>query len=211
VVTFRGKLIESYYHAACGGWTQDNEDSWGGSPLSYLRGVRCGYCADSPNFLWSCTLSFDQIQRALLEKGHKVSTITRIHAENCPESGRAVVIIVESSRGSLRLLSNQFRLAVGTDVVRSAFFICPQQTVTCQAPGTSTDASSPEELKMRSIIGHYLSQVNNPCELKLEGSGLGHGVGLCQSGARTLADLEKKSYAEILAFYYLGTDVETLY
>jgi len=211
VVTYQGKLVQCYYHSACGGYTLDNNNSWGGSPLPYLRGVKCGYCADTPNFMWRVSLSFENIQKALLEKGHKVSTIKRISTETCPTSGRAIVIIVESDRGTVRLLSNQFRLALGTSLVKSAFFTCPQQMVTCRLPTPPKQSPPAEELKMRSLIGDYLSEVNAPCELVLEGSGLGHGVGLCQSGAGTLAEIERKKFDEILTFYYLGTKLNRLY
>ncbi|HEY6002926.1 MAG TPA: stage II sporulation protein SpoIID, partial [Anaeromyxobacter sp.] len=42
------------------------------------------------------------------------------------------------------------------------------------------------------------------------GSGQGHGTGLCQWGAAGLAR-EGKSYREILAHYYPGTDVVRMY
>ena len=42
------------------------------------------------------------------------------------------------------------------------------------------------------------------------GQGFGHGVGMCQWGARGMA-LEKTSYREILAHYFPGTDLKKLY
>jgi stage II sporulation protein D len=38
-------------------------------------------------------------------------------------------------------------------------------------------------------------------QMKIEGSGLGHGVGLCQTGAKGLA-IEGMNYREILKLYY---------
>jgi stage II sporulation protein D len=43
-----------------------------------------------------------------------------------------------------------------------------------------------------------------------EGRGSGHGAGLCQWGARLLAE-EGQGYREILAHYYPGTEVEKIY
>ena len=42
--------------------------------------------------------------------------------------------------------------------------------------------------------------------LVFEGSGSGHGVGLCQRGADQMG-LSGRRYREILAFYYPGTEV----
>ncbi len=44
----------------------------------------------------------------------------------------------------------------------------------------------------------------------LEGKGFGHGAGLCQWGARTYAE-QGWDYRKILAHYYPGTELQTLY
>jgi stage II sporulation protein D len=46
--------------------------------------------------------------------------------------------------------------------------------------------------------------------VRLVGRGFGHGAGLCQWGAKLMADAGK-SYREILVHYYPGTELQTLY
>jgi stage II sporulation protein D len=46
--------------------------------------------------------------------------------------------------------------------------------------------------------------------VELAGRGYGHGAGLCQWGAKVLAE-RGRTYREILEHYYPGTDVQTLY
>lgn len=46
--------------------------------------------------------------------------------------------------------------------------------------------------------------------VQIEGAGFGHGVGMCQWGARGLA-LEGKSYRDILGHYYRGVRVQRIY
>ena len=46
--------------------------------------------------------------------------------------------------------------------------------------------------------------------VRLVGKGFGHGAGLCQWGAKLMADAGK-SYREILLHYYPGTELQTLY
>lgn len=41
--TFDYDFVEAVFSASCLGATKDNEDVWGGSPRSYLRGVPCPY------------------------------------------------------------------------------------------------------------------------------------------------------------------------
>jgi stage II sporulation protein D len=48
--------------------------------------------------------------------------------------------------------------------------------------------------------------VSNPGRISFDGMGAGHGAGLCQLGAEQMGR-EKRSYREILAFYYPGTSV----
>jgi stage II sporulation protein D len=46
--------------------------------------------------------------------------------------------------------------------------------------------------------------------VRLTGRGFGHGAGLCQWGAKVMADAGK-DYREILVHYYPGTELQTLY
>ncbi len=45
---------------------------------------------------------------------------------------------------------------------------------------------------------------------QFSGRGYGHGAGLCQWGAKALAD-EGLSYRDILSHYYPGTELQQLY
>ena len=53
-LTVAGNVVSAYYSAASGGMTQNNEDVWGGSPLSYTRSV------DDP---WSLTYASSSVSR----------------------------------------------------------------------------------------------------------------------------------------------------
>ena len=44
----------------------------------------------------------------------------------------------------------------------------------------------------------------------LSGHGFGHGAGMCQWGAKVLAE-QGRSFREILSHYYVGTELQTLY
>jgi stage II sporulation protein D len=51
--------IEALYHSTCAGYTLNNEDVFGGKPVSYLRGTPCEYCKDSP-FFYSHTFEINK-------------------------------------------------------------------------------------------------------------------------------------------------------
>lgn len=57
-----------------------------------------------------------------------------------------------------------------------------------------------------SLLVHSLALSQAQREVTIEGGGLGHGVGLCQWGARGMA-LDGAGAREILAYYYPGTGI----
>jgi stage II sporulation protein D len=59
---------------------------------------------------------------------------------------------------------------------------------------------------LRSLLVTSIKQESNPPSLWFEGGGLGHGVGLCQWGARGLAQ-QGRNATDIVAWYFPGTSV----
>jgi stage II sporulation protein D len=51
VLTYKGSIIQAFYHSNCGGKTEASENVWGAS-LPYLMGVECVYCLTSTNGIW---------------------------------------------------------------------------------------------------------------------------------------------------------------
>jgi stage II sporulation protein D len=61
---------------------------------------------------------------------------------------------------------------------------------------------------LRSLLVTSIKQESSPPSLWFEGGGLGHGVGMCQWGARGLAQ-QGRSANDIVAWYFPGTSVAT--
>ena len=89
-------------------------------------------------------------------------------------SGRASTLVLTGAGGSVRISADSFRFAVG------------------RALGWNTLRSD-----------RYQVQASGG-RIAFEGSGSGHGVGLCQLGAEQMG-ADGRSYRDILAFYYPGT------
>lgn len=64
-------------------------------------------------------------------------------------------------------------------------------------------------LGWRKILSNRFSLTRTNDKLVVHGSGFGHGVGLCQEGAKSRAHAGR-SWQEILSWYYPGTTVEKL-
>lgn len=169
VVAYQGAIIEAFYHSNCGGRTEASENVWG-KRLPYLGGVDCIYCLMSPSTAWELKISLTELETRLKSAGHRVSAVTDIRPGVRNSRGRLKHVVIVSSRGELFLTGDQFRKAIGYNVIRST---------------------------------NFTVKVENG-EAGFSGLGNGHGVGLCQWGAKQRA-LDGFGYAEILSYYYPGT------
>jgi stage II sporulation protein D (peptidoglycan lytic transglycosylase) len=169
VLTYQGKPIPAFYHAACGGHTEDVADVWSFNHAS-LQGVPCGYCAYHPVYTWQASLRKEEIRRALLRWGCQLGEIEAILPVTRSKTGRILQLEVRHAGGRTLMEGKKFRQCLGYDLIRSTNFSVNREN------GVFT----------------FL------------GKGWGHGVGLCQWGAKGMAELAF-SYEAILQHYYPGT------
>jgi stage II sporulation protein D len=174
VLSYKGNVIQAFYHSNCGGRTEAAENVWG-KPLPYLAGVECRYCSASPSSVWDLKIAVPELEERLKTAGYKISAVTDIRAGSRNSRGRLKHVVVVSSRSEISLTGDQFRKAIGYTVIKST---------------------------------NFTVKVENG-EASFSGLGNGHGVGLCQWGAKQRA-LDGFGYDEILSYYYPGTDLKKL-
>jgi SpoIID/LytB domain protein len=63
IITFNGSPIDAAYCGSCGGYTDNNEDVFGGAPLPYLRAKPDTFCSQSPRFSATKEISVSELQR----------------------------------------------------------------------------------------------------------------------------------------------------
>ncbi|HZA13360.1 MAG TPA: SpoIID/LytB domain-containing protein [Myxococcaceae bacterium] len=165
VLTWDLQPIEAYFHASCGGRTEDGLHALG-RDLPYLHSVTCP-CGSSAVSRWEASVSPSDVEAAIGAPGANLVIASRT------PTGR-----VERLRaGSRPIDAVTFRRRLGYARVKSLSFDV---------------------------------QPARDGELRLTGRGHGHGAGLCQWGARALAT-QGRSYRQILAHYYAGTELQVLY
>jgi stage II sporulation protein D len=120
-MTWDGKLFPAYFHACCGGHTEDADMLWK-TNLPVLKGRPCPYCQDSPHFYWSRKVSIWPVRKALLEKGYKCGKITAFDVAGYDASGRATEILIKTTAENLKIPSNQFRIIVSPTLIKSTNF-----------------------------------------------------------------------------------------
>jgi stage II sporulation protein D len=175
-LSYRGGAASVFYSSCCGGHSADAAALWGRTQLPYLRGV-----ADDPY----CTASPDYrwqrsvpLDRARPVLGELNGTPVAAQLDAPDDSGRPHTVLFRDDAGAEAQVSvSDLRTRLGADTVRS--------------------------LWLRDIEFDRTQAV--PLVI-IEGSGRGHGVGLCQWGARGMA-LAGAAARDILAQYFPGTTV----
>jgi stage II sporulation protein D len=122
VITFNSRLFPAYYHATCGGHTQDAAFLWG-VDIKPLRGIRCDFCRNSPHFNWHYTLRLETIEDLLRKKGFEIGRIKDISVQGRNKSNRVIWLwIRQEGEKKLRLRAKDFRHIIGPNVIRSTNF-----------------------------------------------------------------------------------------
>ncbi len=227
VLTYQGQVAEAFFHASGGGYTENSENVWGGSPVPYLRGVP-DLDQDSPHYHWTVTFTLADLQRRFAGAGYDVGLFyDLVPAGPQGVSGRWTTLALVGSRGTTVLKSSKVREVLG--LKSTLFQIVRQdprvQTVTrsfgsidgVTVLGARGQVAAPVGALAalggsgRRSTGGNASRVvvarrDVPASLVLDGRGWGHGVGLSQWGARSMA-LKGNTYLQILGYYYRGTAI----
>lgn len=119
VLTYNGEIFPAYYHATCGGVTEDASNLWK-TDLPALKGVVCEFCERSKHYNWKRKLRFKDIERALIKAGFKKAEgITSIRIGSRHKSHRIKNLIIFGSSGPMSISGKDFRLALGPSVLKS--------------------------------------------------------------------------------------------
>ncbi|MDD5679767.1 MAG: SpoIID/LytB domain-containing protein [Candidatus Omnitrophica bacterium] len=121
ILVYRDKVLPAYFHAACGGHTEDASLLWNVN-IAPLKGRSCNYCTQSPHFRWTASMTLADIETKLIDSGYKINGIKNIEVSAKNASGRADSVNVISLLGQEKVPANKFRLAVGPNILRSTNF-----------------------------------------------------------------------------------------
>jgi stage II sporulation protein D len=169
-----GAPIDAYFSAACGGVTANLESLWGVEAPEYLRGVRDDFCRAMPHRRWEQTIPASQLARAM-QSDERTDVGPRL--KNIAVSKRDTTGRAEwlTIEGArlVKVRGWDFKLIIG------------------RALGWQMVKSSRFDVS-RAGDGFVF-----------RGGGFGHGLGLCQEGARGAAR-RGMNYRQILSFYFHG-------
>lgn len=167
-----GRILKAFYHADCGCQTEDPKFVWGESK-SFVS-VRDPTCGKRKTYQWSLSLAWQEVQNKLKDY-FTLPTGVRLSdlsvASRTP-SGRVALLAANFNLGGKEKVS----YTINAQNFRKIF-------------GFQKVASS--NFTMHKGLNRF----------QLDGQGLGHGVGLCQWGAKALAK-SGADYRAILKSFY---------
>lgn len=176
----QGRAADAYFSAACGGATANIKSLWGtASAPAYLRGVSDPFCAAMPHRNWTDTIPVERLADALRNDPRS----------NVGQRLERISVLRRDASGrveSLVVEGARRRVVRGWD-----FKIIVGRTL-----GWNVIKSS--RFDVARVGGNFV----------FRGSGFGHGLGLCQLGAHTMAR-EGASFRQILRQYLPGTTLST--
>lgn len=173
----RNTIADTYFSASCGGMTSNLETLWGAPVPQYLSGVRDDYCHAGANSHWTDVIPSERMLAALRSDPRT----------DVGETIRELIVSRRDQTGRAELVSitgRQKRVINGWEF----------KLIVGRALGWNVLKSS------RFTIARSGSA------FVFQGTGFGHGLGLCQEGAHEMAQ-RGYNFRQILAKYFPGANV----
>ncbi len=186
VLTWNNMVFPAWFHSSCGGHTVDAAAVFTRRHIEALGGAPCPWCRKQPDnkyASWQKSISFSGAIAPRLTKG----------LSDDPEVGSTIKNIVK--HGQLRSMEVAEKSSDGR--ITKFLIRGPGDPGSVQVRANDVRlAIGPTELPSTNctmIPGRYT--------YRFEGSGWGHGVGLCQFGSQGQA-LEGRNYLQIVTTYF---------
>ncbi len=189
VLEFKAELAETYYHSTSGGHTANIREVWGGEERPYLRGQPDidakgnSWSKDSPWDQWKFDFSLDDISHTAKERLNTLKAKPELSFSQI----LSMKILSRNSSGRvarLELTTDNGKTIITGDKTRWLF--------------------NPKRVSILPSSWFWLEQKGK--QLTVWGKGFGHGIGLCQMGARARSKAGQK-FSQILEGYYPGTQI----
>ena len=203
VLTLNEKIFKIYFASTCGGRTESAERVFQAPPGAHTRGgIVCPHCAGSPVFHWKHRIANAEVARRIsMFTDVPVTKILAITTRDCDPVGHALIVVVKHDKGEFEIdNAYKFRTNVLGRSISTEFW----------KDGRWQKAAGNDDKHKEIIMSTAFKAALVGDYIEFTGVGWGHAVGLCQFGAKKMAE-DARDYRAILAFYYPGALVATNY
>lgn len=236
VIEYNQQIINSVYHANSGGHTRDSKEAWGGD-LPYLRGVRDRYSEGVASSTWSYSISPFQLFKNMEDNGIKIGFPLDIEIVERSPADRVEKIKIIGQYGEKTLNEGQYKEVFGAGNFRTTWFSIYREVGNIEKDlyGIGGQFSYAKDININrsyvitedfgkrligrrevNIIGkHGIKSLEggdilSGSDFILQGKGYGHGVGMSQWGAASMAK-QGFDHEEIIKHYYRDVEVNRIY
>jgi len=205
------RIVDAVYCMNCGGHTENNDNVWSSPPSPALRGVAD---FDTGSSRFSSPISGAQLVEWLTTRPRTYcSNVDPGHEDDYRWR------VTYSAREIDKMVNAKYDLGTIKEI-RPLERGVSGKLKSIRIVGSKDEVTVRKELPIRTLFGGLFSAMfivathrnddGVPASFEFVGGGRGHGVGLCQDGARGLA-LAGWRYDSILSHYYSGTKIVKLY
>ncbi len=180
IITHENKIALTMFDACCGGIIPSKLSTIDFTKAPYLkRSYRCTFCKNFSLYRWDYSCSLKDLTTALSNSPHKSKLLACGPLQN-------IRISDYDSAGSVHTLE------------------CKGKKKSVTLPSHSIKNCLQKGLKSKFFTIEQKKDI-----VTFKGKAFGHGLGLCQHGARAMIT-KKYDYKKILAFYFPGTKLSPL-
>ena len=237
ILTDHGRCIQTYYFSVSGGYTESSEDAWGVAK-SYLQAVP-DVKTQAPQETWERLFKPEMLDQLLVQAGFDIGALDSIQLSvltmpptaeaDRSASGRVRQIRLIGTNGEAVLDGNRMRQLLQLPSTLFDVSLVSQTPKNIETTITDSYGNPVLEKKIPVAVSdqplvslpadvqknlHRVVRSDNTF-IRFSGRGFGHGVGMSQWGAKTLAEQavanEQNVYQRILEKYYQGVTLVKAY
>jgi stage II sporulation protein D len=181
VLMYGNQLISAVFSMCMGPYTEDAENVWG-FHCPYLVSVNNSFeqIENIPGFFWEKSIAAEKATIIMKEKGYDLGEIENVEVLEVSRAGSVLKLKVSGTSGEKIFLRERTRLIFG-DITRSQMF------------------------NVKKIVDE-----DEKVSFLFSGFGWGHGVGMSQYGAKSMAE-KGFTFDKILKHYYTGVEIMDVY
>lgn len=201
VLVFEGELIQAYYSASCGGRSASAFDAISERPAHHIapllarKPTASGCCESEAAATWEARFLLSDLRVALIKSTPKAKSLARL--TGCRVTAR-------NSAG--RVTAFEFRDVKGKTVGLSAHDLRRILGKLNQVQGGKAAPLRSDDFEPTIIS----KTRKTPALLEVKGRGFGHGVGLCQYGAKAMGR-KGATWQAILKRYYPKSELQRVW
>lgn len=194
----KGKSVplKAFYHSTCGGKTELPQNVWGKNYVGFKKRVRCPYCKKSPRYGWKYDLTLEKLRSAILNGAEEEGA-----PKNWPRVWKPLVKTGSLEKFNIIKRANSRRASEIKMLWKLGESESPIYRELSMSASRFRSWMGSMRIRSTAFQARTIKRGDQVVSYQFYGKGYGHGVGMCQWGAKVMGE---KGYnmAKILKHYY---------